>query len=804
MIVSERLSANFLAFLVVVTLHSSSASAQQADIPGQQEYEKAMGLLGDTNKSGNLATAIELLQAASAKGHIASQYEIGVLYHDREMHQQAEKWWMKSAMLGHGMSQYQLAVLYEHGQGGVRRDLKKSLDWYTFAARSGVLEAQLQVASWYAKGIGAEQNYEKSMEWYLQAAKQGSVEAFFSVGQAYYYGYGTEPDSELAIEWFSKAGAKGHVDSMKRLGDIYYRGIGAKINFAKAEEWFGKAAGLGDPQAKRILEKPELFLIGAYSLGSGKQFLEIANRGKTLALGSRKSVQFLDVETEEESSSSFGNSEIVDAEFSMDGRHIVYGTTRSISVNETATGARQAVLNLPNVDTPVGIAVVDENLFYVAGRSGLLYMCREKALTPICDLNELADSDYLVWTGSEIVVAKRQVSISEITASNTGRYLAVDIGITSILVVDTKEKKLFNLEHRSNPTSMCFSNDGRYLLVGEIDGTVTIWDQQSWKPIKQFAIQEESEVRGVAVSGNGKFAATAGEYGVEVWALSGPNPKLVNQSDFRIELSDIAINHKGNIIAVSGAPRQAPLLYARGKIELPELSRFDDLKLGVHASLAFEKKNVTCLVLALRPLEDWCVPILNEIGDNRMQYEIYRRTGKLRIARDTEGVESPWLTDRKFQEAIKRLPPSVAIPLQDDPSQQERYYEEFKRNSKEWQRMTGQVKPGVASLPKIDMSGTWREAFLGLTVVLKKKTDKTYSVVVSDGRRTQQLEGDVFAESSIRCVDRQAGTEYTFAIDGADWKTSTAGKGSRIRFSVINKRSRNPLKGVRTFTLKRQ
>ena len=62
------------------------------------------------------------------------------------------------------------------------------------AADQGLADAQENVGSLYAKGLGVSKNYAEAMAWYRKAADQGNADAQNDVGGLYEGGLGVEPD----------------------------------------------------------------------------------------------------------------------------------------------------------------------------------------------------------------------------------------------------------------------------------------------------------------------------------------------------------------------------------------------------------------------------------------------------------------------------------------------------------------------------------------------------------------------------------------------------------------------------------
>ena len=78
-------------------------------------------------------------------------------------------------------------------------------------ANQGDVNAEFQLASMYAKGLGVPQNLEEAVKWYYTAALAGNARAQFELGMLYNKGMGVPKDYFLAYYWFnvSASGATG-------------------------------------------------------------------------------------------------------------------------------------------------------------------------------------------------------------------------------------------------------------------------------------------------------------------------------------------------------------------------------------------------------------------------------------------------------------------------------------------------------------------------------------------------------------------------------------------------------------------
>ncbi|MYH07778.1 MAG: T9SS type A sorting domain-containing protein [Rhodothermaceae bacterium] len=69
--------------------------------------------------------------------------------------------------------------------------------------------------------------------------------------------------------------------------------------------------------------------------------------------------------------------------------------------------------------------------------------------------------------------------------------------------------------HSGTVSSVVFSQDGAQLISGAFDGTIRLWDVATGKEIDQ--LDHKYTVLSIAISGNDRLIASAGEGGLRVW-----------------------------------------------------------------------------------------------------------------------------------------------------------------------------------------------------------------------------------------------------------------------------------------------
>jgi ATP-dependent protease ClpP protease subunit len=96
---------------------------------------------------------------------LAGPYEEGITAYDQGRFDTAFALWIPLAEQGHVAAQFNLGVLFEKGLG-VAQDYAEAARWYMKAAEQGDAEAQYNVAVQYEKGTGLALDLEKARYWY--------------------------------------------------------------------------------------------------------------------------------------------------------------------------------------------------------------------------------------------------------------------------------------------------------------------------------------------------------------------------------------------------------------------------------------------------------------------------------------------------------------------------------------------------------------------------------------------------------------------------------------------------------------
>ena len=109
-------------------------------------------------------------------------------------------WHSKMAQMGAPDGQYQLAQIYEKGQD-VPRDLDKAIHYYQLSAKQNYLPSAMELGRLFANEKSV-QDEKKSIEWYTFAANRGEIQAENYL--FHYYDESPNPDKQKAFYWLGK------------------------------------------------------------------------------------------------------------------------------------------------------------------------------------------------------------------------------------------------------------------------------------------------------------------------------------------------------------------------------------------------------------------------------------------------------------------------------------------------------------------------------------------------------------------------------------------------------------------------
>ena len=149
-------------------------------------------------------------------------------------------------------AQVQLAGFYAAGEGA-GRDPVKAAKCHRKAAEQGNARAQCLLGLDYVDGFGVKKNMGDAVHWLRKAADQGLPEAQVNLGMCYAGGDVRGRSIVDAAEWYRKAADQGLPDAEAILGSCYFEGTGVPKSLPEGVRWTRKAAEQGNPAAQRTL-----------------------------------------------------------------------------------------------------------------------------------------------------------------------------------------------------------------------------------------------------------------------------------------------------------------------------------------------------------------------------------------------------------------------------------------------------------------------------------------------------------------------------------------------------------------------
>ncbi|CCH42933.1 Activator of C kinase protein 1 [Wickerhamomyces ciferrii] len=138
----------------------------------------------------------------------------------------ALQYYKEAAKLTYAPAQCKLGWCYEYGKLGCTIDPRRSIGWYSRAAKQGSFAAEMALSGWYltgAKGI-LEPNDKEAFLWARKSAESGFDKAEYALGYYYEVGLGVQADPELSRKFYLKAATQGHDKAIAKLREGRSRG----------------------------------------------------------------------------------------------------------------------------------------------------------------------------------------------------------------------------------------------------------------------------------------------------------------------------------------------------------------------------------------------------------------------------------------------------------------------------------------------------------------------------------------------------------------------------------------------------
>ncbi|MEW6644202.1 MAG: tetratricopeptide repeat protein [Pseudomonadota bacterium] len=202
----------------------------------------------------DIPTALKFCRTA-AGGSRRALYQLGRAYAANRQTTDAIAAYRKAADRGSSSAMVELGVLLATGNG-IARDDDQARRLFTRAAEAGNPRGVVNLAA-LSKSGGPPADPVKARAMLQKAADGNSAEAQYQLGTMMADGVGGPQDDIAARGLFEKAAAQGHAGALERMGAFALAGRGGPQDKSAAKTYFEKAAALGNDDAKATLKRAE-------------------------------------------------------------------------------------------------------------------------------------------------------------------------------------------------------------------------------------------------------------------------------------------------------------------------------------------------------------------------------------------------------------------------------------------------------------------------------------------------------------------------------------------------------------------
>lgn len=231
------------------------------------------------------ARGIALLQQSADQGHVDAIYTLGYCYEtgthvDTVDHVKALSYFRPLAENEIAAGQFKMGLYYELGDGGLKADSAKAIEYYQLAAAQGHGEAMCYLGDFHRIGRFLPLDKQKAFEYYLQAHQSGEEMGTYYVSRSYLEGCGVAVDTTAALPYLYAASAQGVGNASYKLATFYNYGIGTlQQNADSALYYYFKGHEDGSADASYFLGHQ---LINEEEYEQAVQYLFVAaQRGST-------------------------------------------------------------------------------------------------------------------------------------------------------------------------------------------------------------------------------------------------------------------------------------------------------------------------------------------------------------------------------------------------------------------------------------------------------------------------------------------------------------------------------------------
>lgn len=236
-----------------------------------------------------------LYERAVVLGHVASTYNLALMYKRGECDSDSEKaretardLYERAVAQGHTDAMVNLALMYLRGECGPQDPLK-AFELLERAALKENAGALYNLGLMYKRGELGAVDLEKARVYFERAAEKDNPRAMFSLGLMYSRDKANKPLLEKAKVYYERAAKENHTPSMYNLAVMYERGSLGKRDILNAVYWYEKAAELND--VKAIFQLAKLHKGCKFSGASAQKATELF--AAAAALGHSEAASFL-------------------------------------------------------------------------------------------------------------------------------------------------------------------------------------------------------------------------------------------------------------------------------------------------------------------------------------------------------------------------------------------------------------------------------------------------------------------------------------------------------------------------------
>lgn len=201
---------------------------------------------------------IQSIENRAASGDVNAQYYLSLLYEGTKdcpkNLQKSAEWCTKAAKAGDRLSQFRLAHLHKTGQGFDKARDRAYWYWLKESANNGHTRAQFELGVRHLFGTcGVRKSLGHARRYLLEAANREHAEAMYYLGFMNMHALGCTHDCGSAYMWFCRAADLNCEKAQCSLGFFYAHGICCDQDMEMARYWYERGAMRGHVGAQFAL-----------------------------------------------------------------------------------------------------------------------------------------------------------------------------------------------------------------------------------------------------------------------------------------------------------------------------------------------------------------------------------------------------------------------------------------------------------------------------------------------------------------------------------------------------------------------